>query len=205
MLLVRCAAAANRAVGFVETKHRVYLGGTSDRTYTLAAEHGWGVAVPPLLPYAALEKQMDLYRSSCAEHGTEPDIVWIHACHLDEDRETAHREARAWITGFIAGNASPLTEWPKPPADALNAAGYGFYAAGIMEGLAEVPYDKLIEDDYVWVGTPADVIERIEATQKVCEGVQEIGITVNAGGAPHWMAIKNQELFASAVMPHFKT
>ena len=33
---------------------RIYLGGTSDRTYELAAEHGWGVAVPPLLPYAAL-------------------------------------------------------------------------------------------------------------------------------------------------------
>ena len=190
-------------VPFVETKHRVYLGGTSDRTYTLAAEHGWGVAVPPLLPYAALEKQMDLYRESCAQHGTEPDIVWIHACHLDEDRETAVREARDWVTKFIAGNASPLTEWPKPPADDLNKAGYGFYAAGIMEGLAETPYEKLIEDDYVWVGTPQDIIERIEATQKLCDGIQEIGITVNAGGAPHWMAIKNQELFASAVMPHF--
>ncbi len=71
-----------------------------------------------------------------------------------------------------------------------------------MEGLAEMPYEKLIEDDYVWVGTPADVIERIAATRKVCEGIQEIAITVNAGGAPHWMAIKNQELFASAVMPH---
>ena len=145
---------------------------------------------------------MDLYRESCAEHGTEPDIVWIHACHLDEDGETAHREARDWITKFITGNASPLTEWPKPPADALNAAGYGFYTAGIMESLAEVPYDKLIEDDYVWVGTPDDVLERIAATRKVCEGIQEIAITVNAGGAPHWMAIKNQELFASAVMPH---
>ena len=31
---------------------RVTLGGTSDRTYELAAEHGWSVAVPPLLPYA---------------------------------------------------------------------------------------------------------------------------------------------------------
>jgi len=66
-----------------------------------------------------------------------------------------------------------------------------------------VPYEKLIEDDYVWVGTPQDIIGRIEATQKLCEGIQEIGITVNAGGAPHWMAIKNQELFASAVIPHF--
>ena len=158
--------------------------------------------MPPLLPYVALEQQLDLYRASCAEHGTEPDIVWIHACHLDEDRETAHREAREWVSKFITGNSSPLTEWPKAPADDLNKAGYGFYTAGIMESLAELPYDKLIEDDYVWVGTPADVIERIAATRKVCEGIQEIGITVNAGGAPHWMAIKNQELFASAVMPH---
>jgi alkanesulfonate monooxygenase SsuD/methylene tetrahydromethanopterin reductase-like flavin-dependent oxidoreductase (luciferase family) len=192
-------------VPFVDRKYRVYLGGTSDRTYTLAAERGWGVAIPPLLPYVALEKQMDLYRATCAEHGTEPDIVWIHACHLDEDRDTAHREAESWVTGFIKGNASPLTEWPKPPTDGLNKAGYGFYATGIMEGLADIPYDKLIDDDYVWVGTPQDVIERIEQTQQICEGVQEIGITVNAGGAPHWMAIKNQELFASAVMPHFKS
>ena len=146
---------------------------------------------------------MDLYRESCAEHGTEPDIVWIHACHLDEDEETAHREAESWIKGFIDGNASPLTEWPKPPTDALNKAGYGFYAAGIMESLTEIPYDKLIEDDYVWVGTPAQIIERIEATRRVCEGLTEVGITVNAGGAPHWMAIKNQELFAHTVMPHF--
>ena len=32
----------------------------------------------------------------------------------------------------------------------------------------------------------------------------EIGITVNAGGAPHWMAIKNQELFAERVAPRFR-
>jgi alkanesulfonate monooxygenase SsuD/methylene tetrahydromethanopterin reductase-like flavin-dependent oxidoreductase (luciferase family) len=191
-------------VPFPERKFRIYLGGTSDRTYTLAAEHGWGVAVPPLLPYVALEKQLDLYRSSCAEFGTEPDIVWIHACHLDEDRDTALREGRDWVTGFIQGNCSPLTEYEKPPTNGLNAAGYGFYAAGIMEQLAEVPYEQLIEQDYVWVGTPDDIAERIEQTLQLCAGVKEIGITVNAGGAPHWMAIKNQELFAEQVMPRFK-
>jgi alkanesulfonate monooxygenase SsuD/methylene tetrahydromethanopterin reductase-like flavin-dependent oxidoreductase (luciferase family) len=190
-------------VPFSGHKFRVILGGTSDKTYDLAAQHGWGVAVPPLLPYAALKDQLDFYRAKCAEYGTTPDIVWIHACHLDEDRETALREARDWVTKFITGNASPLTEWPKAPAEDLNKAGYGFYAAGIMEGLAETPYEKLIEDDYVWVGTPQDIVERIESTLKVCEGIQEIGITVNAGGAPHWMAVKNQELFAHEVMPHF--
>jgi alkanesulfonate monooxygenase SsuD/methylene tetrahydromethanopterin reductase-like flavin-dependent oxidoreductase (luciferase family) len=193
--------ADSHIVPFPQRKFRIFLGGTSDRTYELAAEHGWGVAVPPLLPYKALEQQLDLYRERCAEHDNEPDIVWIHACHLDPDRETALREARDWVTKFIYGNSSPLLEYEKPSADDLNKAGYGFYAAGIMEQLAEVPFEQLVEEDYVWVGTPDDVVERIEETRQLCPGISEIGITVNAGGAPHWMAIKNQELFASEVMP----
>jgi hypothetical protein len=55
------------------------------------------------------------------------------------------------------------------------------------------------------VGTPDDVVERIAETRKICPGISEIGITVNAGGAPHWMAIKNQELFAAAVMPRVRS
>ena len=190
-------------IPFPERKFRVTLGGTSDRTYELAAEHGWAVAVPPLLPYAALEKQLDLYREKCAEFGTEPDIVWIHAVHLDDDRETAMREAKEWMLGFIDGNSSPLIEYDKPPKDDLIKADYGFYTAGIMESLDEIPFEQLVADDYVWVGTPDDVIERIEATLETSAGISEIGITVNAGGADHWQAIKNQELFASRVVPHF--
>ena len=180
--------------------HRRHL----DKTYILAAQKGWGVVVPPLLPYEALREQLDLYRAKCKEFGTEPDIVWIHACYLDEDRDTALREAEAGIKGFLAGNASPLVEYEKPPADELTAAGYGFYTAGILEKLAETPYDEMIAGDIVWVGTPDDVIERIEAVRDVCEGLTEISITVNPGGFDHWQAIKNQELFAHKVMPHFK-
>jgi alkanesulfonate monooxygenase SsuD/methylene tetrahydromethanopterin reductase-like flavin-dependent oxidoreductase (luciferase family) len=194
----------SQIIPFPERKFRVTLGGTSDRTYELAARRGWSVAVPPLLPYVALEKQLDLYRAKCAEYGTVPDIVWIHACHLDEDRETALREARDWAIGFIRGNCSPLTEYEKPAADDLVRADYGFYAAGIMESLNELPFEQLVEEDYIWVGTPADVIERIERTLQVCPGIAEIAITVNAGGAPHWMAIKNQELFAAEVIAHFQ-
>ena len=185
-------------------KYRVFTGGTSDKTYILAAQKGWGVVVPPLLPYEALREQLDLYRAKCAEFGTTPDIVWIHACYLDEDRDTAIREAEAGIKGFLAGNASPLVEHTKPPAEELQAAGYGFYTAGILEGLAQTPYDEMIANDIVWVGTPQDVIERIEAVRDVCEGLTEISITVNPGGFEHWQALKNQELFAKHVMPHFK-
>ena len=107
--------------------------------------------MPPLLPYAALAEQLDLYRAKCAEHGNEPDIVWIHACYIDEDREVARREAEDWMVKFLQGNASPLTDYAPPPPDELNAAGYGFYTAGILEKLAETPYEAMIEGDIVWV------------------------------------------------------
>jgi alkanesulfonate monooxygenase SsuD/methylene tetrahydromethanopterin reductase-like flavin-dependent oxidoreductase (luciferase family) len=184
---------------------RIFLGGTSDYTYELAGRKGYAMVVPPLLPYEALREQLDLYRATCAEHGNEPDIVWIHACYIDDDRETARREAEQGMMRFLAGNASPLVEHGLPaPAEELVAAGYGFYAAGILEQLAETPYDELIESDAIWVGTPQDVIERIETVQEVCEGLTEISITVNAGGFEHWQSIKQQELFARHVMPHFR-
>ena len=163
------------------------------------------MVVPPLLPYEFLREQLDIYRSSCAKHGNEPDIVWIHALHLDADRETAKREAEAMMRGFLKGNASVLLENPDELAskERLEASGYGFYASGIMEQLSDMPYDEMIEKDYVWVGTPNDVIERIEAVQELCEGLTEVAITVNPGGVEHWKSIKTQELFASHVMPHF--
>lgn len=186
-------------------KFRVFLGGTSDRTYELAGENGWAVAVPPLLPYEALAEQLDLYRKVCAANGNDPDIVWIHACYIDDDRDTAIREAEKMMRGFLTGNASPLTsEGPPGTDEELEAGRYQFYGAGILEDLAEMPYDKMIEDDVVWAGTAADVIERIETVQEKCEGLTEVAITVNPGGVEHWKSIKAQELFASEVIPHFR-
>jgi alkanesulfonate monooxygenase SsuD/methylene tetrahydromethanopterin reductase-like flavin-dependent oxidoreductase (luciferase family) len=181
---------------------RIFVGGTSDSTYELAGREGYSVAVPPLLPYAALEGQLDIYRQSCAEHGNEPDIVWIHACYMDEDPEVAKRDAEQGMRRFLEGNASPLAE--RASDDELAKAGYGFYASGIMEQLAATPYEEMISGDVVWVGTPEDVIERIEEMRQVCTGLSEIAITVNPGGFEHWKAIKTQELFADLVMPRFR-
>jgi alkanesulfonate monooxygenase SsuD/methylene tetrahydromethanopterin reductase-like flavin-dependent oxidoreductase (luciferase family) len=189
-----------------DRKFRIFLGGTSDSTYELAGERGFAMVVPPLLPYEALREQLDIYRASCARHGNDPDIVWIHAVHLDGDRDTAKREAEQMMRGFLKGNASVLLENADELAskERLEASGYGFYASGIMEQLSDMPYDEMIEKDVVWVGTPQDVIERIEAVQELCEGLTEIAITVNPGGVEHWKSIKTQELFAAHVMPHFK-
>jgi flavin-dependent trigonelline monooxygenase, oxygenase component len=188
-----------------DRKFRIFLGGTSDSTYELAGKRGYAMVVPPLLPYDALRAQLDIYREACAKHGQQPDIVWIHACHLDEDRKTAIREAEGMMRGFLKGNASVLLENADELAskDRLEASGYSFYASGIMEKLSDMPYDEMIANDIVWVGTPQDVIERIEAVRGLCAGLTEVAITVNPGGVEHWKSIKTQELFAAHVMPHF--
>ncbi|HEY2935473.1 MAG TPA: LLM class flavin-dependent oxidoreductase [Gaiellaceae bacterium] len=187
-------------------RFRIFLGGTSDSTYQLAGERGYAMVVPPLLPYEALRAQLDIYREACRAAGHEPDIVWIHACYVDEDRDTARREAESIMRGFLKGNASVLLENADELAskERLEASGYGFYASGIMEQLSDMPYEEMIEGDVVWVGTPGDVIERIEAVRELCDGLTEISITVNPGGAEHWQAIKQQELFARSVIPHFR-
>lgn len=188
-----------------DRRFRVFLGGTSDRTYELAGERGWAVAVPPLLPYEALADQLDLYRKVCETNGHEPDIVWIHACYLDEDRDTAIREAETMMRGFLEGNASPLTSEGVPGSpEELEAGRYQFYATGILEDLAQMPYEKMIEDSVVWAGTPEDVIREIETIKEKCEGLTEVAITVNPGGVEHWKSIKSQEMFATQVMPHFR-
>jgi alkanesulfonate monooxygenase SsuD/methylene tetrahydromethanopterin reductase-like flavin-dependent oxidoreductase (luciferase family) len=182
-------------------RFRVFLGGTSDTTYELAGTRGWGMVVPPLLPYHVLEQQLDLYRRTCAEHGHEPDIVWIHACYLDEDGDVARREAERGIRNFMVGQSIAAPE--LRPKEELVAAGYGFYAAGILEHVGTIPYDDLIAGDYVWVGTPDEVAERIQGVIDICPGVTEVSILVNMGGIEHWKAIKAQELFADRVAPRF--
>ena len=64
---------------------------------------GLGVAVPPLLPYEALREQGDIYRETCAAHGHEPYIVWIHACYLDEAATPRSGRRRPGFAAFSTG------------------------------------------------------------------------------------------------------
>ncbi len=88
--------------------------------------------------------------------------------------------------------------------EVLEEAGFGFYAGGIMEKLAETPYDDMIAGEVVWGGTPDDIGERIAAVIEKCAGLAETSITVNAGGFEHWKATKAQQLFAETIIPRFR-
>jgi alkanesulfonate monooxygenase SsuD/methylene tetrahydromethanopterin reductase-like flavin-dependent oxidoreductase (luciferase family) len=185
-----------------QEKYRIYTGGTSDSTYKEAGEKGWGLVVPPLLPHKLLEKQFDIYREACARSGNEPDIVFIHAVYMDEDEEQIHKEAADALRGFLACNAAPTSD--LPPSEELKEKGFGFYASGTLESLAQMSYEEITDQGVVWVGNSQRIIEYIEEVQEEVEGLGSIAIVPNYGGIEHWKSIKTMQIFAEEVMPYFR-
>jgi len=183
---------------------RLFTGGTSDVTYQMAGARGWGIFVPPLLPWGVLEGPIHIYKKACAEHGHEPDIVYIRPVYLDEDEKQIRKEVEQALLNFLAFNASPVESIQSEEKKAeLRAKGYGFYASGALESLTKLTYEQIVEQEIGYIGTPEKVIEQIRALQKK-GGIGELAIVSNFGGLEPWKTIKTQQLFADKVMPAFR-
>jgi alkanesulfonate monooxygenase SsuD/methylene tetrahydromethanopterin reductase-like flavin-dependent oxidoreductase (luciferase family) len=81
---------------------KIYTGGTSDVTYQMAGQRGWGIFVPPLLPYSVLEGPLEIYKKAYAESGHELDIVYIRPVYLDYDESQIRKDATRRNAGFSA-------------------------------------------------------------------------------------------------------
>jgi alkanesulfonate monooxygenase SsuD/methylene tetrahydromethanopterin reductase-like flavin-dependent oxidoreductase (luciferase family) len=183
---------------------RLFTGGTSDATYQMAGERGWGIFVPPLLPYKVLEAPLAIYKKACTQHGHKPDIVYIRPVYLGDDEQQIRREIEEALKNFLAYNASPVYSLQAEEKKAeLRAKGYGFYASGALESLTTLSYEQIVEQEIAFIGTPAKVIRQIQNLQQV-GGIGELAIVSNFGGLEHWKSIKTQQLFAEKVMPAFR-
>jgi alkanesulfonate monooxygenase SsuD/methylene tetrahydromethanopterin reductase-like flavin-dependent oxidoreductase (luciferase family) len=184
---------------------KFYTGGTSDITYQMAGEKGWGIFVPPLLPWKVLEAPLNLYKKACADHGHEPDIVYIRPVYIDEDEKTIRREVEQALHNFLAFNASPVESLQEEAKKTeLRAKGYGFYASGALESLTKLSYEEIVEQEIGFIGTPQKIIAQIEHLQAK-GGIGELAIVSNFGGIDHWKSIKTQQLFAQQVIPAFRS
>lgn len=182
----------------------LFTGGTSDSTYQMAGERGWGIFVPPLLPWKVLEGPLGLYKKACAAHGHAPNIVYIRPVYLDDDERVIRNEVETALRNFLAFNASPVESLQSEQKRAeLRAKGYGFYASGALESLTRLTYDEIVEQEIAFIGTPQRVIRQIEDLQAK-GGIGELAIVSNFGGIEHWKSIKIQHLFATRVMPAFR-
>lgn len=183
---------------------RFYTGGTSDITYQMAGERGWGIFVPPLLPWKVLEAPLHIYKKACAEHHHVPDIVYIRPVYIDEDEKQIRKEVEQAIYNFLSFNASPVESISSEETKSeLRIKGYGFYASGALESLTKLSYDEIVEQEIAFIGTPEKVIGQIQALQEK-GGIGELAIVANFGGLEHWKSVKVQHMFAKHVMPAFR-
>ncbi|WP_240375971.1 LLM class flavin-dependent oxidoreductase [Bacillus piscicola] len=183
-------------------KPRIFTGGASNHNYELAGQKGWGVLITPMLPLDHVAGQLALYREVCKKHGNTPDIVYVQAMYLDNDGDRAREEAEPYIRQFMKGNVSPMTELP-PKAELANKD-FGFYASGALEALAEIPYQKLLDDDYVWVGSPDEMKTKVRNIIKDCPELSEVSLLCTFAGIEHWKTIRTQDLFSKEIMPAFQ-
>jgi flavin-dependent trigonelline monooxygenase, oxygenase component len=183
---------------------KFYTGGTSDVTYQMAGEKGWGIFVPPLLPWKVLEAPLNIYKKACADHGHDPDIVYIRPVYMDEDESLIREEVEKAILNFLAFNASPVESIQSEEKKAeLRAKGYGFYASGALESLTKLTYEQIVEQEIGFIGTPDKVLQQVENLQKK-GGIGELAVVSNFGGIDHWKSIKTQQMFAKHIIPAFR-
>lgn len=178
----------------------LFTGGTSLATYELAGRRGWGMFLPPLLPFKVMEPSINAYLDAARKADQKPRIVYIRPVYLGDDDREIEREVKPALLAFLTCNASPVRG--LPPREELLAKGYAFYASGALESLTRLRYEDIVEQEIAFVGTPRRVIEQIERLRKQAP-IAELAIVSNFGGLEHWKVIKTQELFARHVMPAF--
>jgi alkanesulfonate monooxygenase SsuD/methylene tetrahydromethanopterin reductase-like flavin-dependent oxidoreductase (luciferase family) len=179
----------------------LYTGGTSLTTYEMAGARGWGMFLPPLLPYAVMEPSINSYLAATHKAGHRPNIVYIRPVYLGDDHAQIEREVKPALLNFLAFNASPVKG--LPPKEELQAKGYGFYASGALESLTRLSYRDIVDQEIGFIGTPEEVVGQIRRLREKMP-LTELAIVSNFGGLEHWKVIKTQELFARHVMPAFR-
>ena len=178
------------------------LGGTSEATSVLAGARGYGLLLPPILPFAALERWIRVYQESCTQHGHTPHLIYPRPIYLGDDASQVRQECERSLLNFLVYAGQPL-ELICHSKEELEQAGYKFYAQLSREFLTSLTYDDLVEQEWAFVGTPGQVIDKLARLQEQA-GITEFDLLVNYGGMPHWQALKQQELFARHVMPAFR-
>ncbi len=176
----------------------LFTGGTSLTTYEMAGSRGWGMFLPPLLPFKVMEPSINAYVAAARQAGHKPNIVYIRPVYLGDDPRTIEQEVKTALHNFLAFNASPAKG--LPPKEELVAKGYGFYASGALESLTQLSYRDIVDQEIGFIGTPEQVVAQIRRLREQAP-IAELAIVSNFGGLEHWKVIKTQELFARHVMP----
>ena len=175
-----------------------YVASFSSPSIELAARLGCGLIVAPFaaaLSYGGLKQVADLYKATCAKHGTTPGrsmcSYFIHfADNAEQEAAARARQIRYYKECVI----------PAFPGDPATAPPSYRYFIGMVERLQKVRPEDLGENS-VLIGTSSRIAEVLGKVRDA--GFDEVILYFNVGLKPHAQVKDEMARFMTEVAPGF--
>jgi alkanesulfonate monooxygenase SsuD/methylene tetrahydromethanopterin reductase-like flavin-dependent oxidoreductase (luciferase family) len=183
-----------------------YIVGTgSQETIDLAAKLGFGYSSVFVTKQRALELNQNLRRLA-AEHGhhIRPEQLPVQViAYVAETKEKAEEEAIPHLRYFFEDALRTTPTFLAPPGY-LSVAELKKRAALADKLHGGFNFDNINESFFVAVGTPDQVVERLEEWGERL-GTNHFNILGAIGNMPHWKVVKNLNFFGHDIIPRMRT
>jgi alkanesulfonate monooxygenase SsuD/methylene tetrahydromethanopterin reductase-like flavin-dependent oxidoreductase (luciferase family) len=157
-------------------------------------------------PARVVKSWFDGFRAAAADVGYEPhpdQIGLLLPIYVGETDAAARAEARQHLEWLYHRALKITNELYFPPGYLSLGSLRGMLRAGVKP-FAQTSFEELLEERYVIVGSPSTVVDQLDALRTDL-GFGNLCALLHFGDMPHQRALQNMELFASEVMPHFRT
>ena len=176
----------------------------STETMSWAAENHY-TYLSVFAPSKLLKRWFDGYREGARAAGYEAPrdkIGILLPIYVAETEKQAHAEGRQYVTWLYHKGLKHKFEHLFPPGYMTDHSWGRFLQSG-LGAYSDVSYEDLVAQGYAVVGSPATVRERLgELAEELGFGL--VNALLHIGDMPHDHTIRNMELFAREVMPHFR-
>ena len=177
----------------------------STETMSWAAENHY-TYLSVFAPSKLLKRWFDGYRAGANAAGYEAPrdkIGILLPIYVAETDKQAHAEGRQYVTWLYHKGLKHKFEHLFPPGYMTDHSWGRFLQSG-LGAYSDVSYEDLVKQGYAVVGSPATVRERLaELAEELGFGL--VNALLHIGDMPHDHTIRNMELFAREVMPHFRS
>ena len=175
-----------------------YVASFSAPSIELAARLGCGLIVAPFaaaMSFGGLKQVGDLYKATCAKHGTAPGrLMCSYFIHFADD---ATEEAAARARQIRYYRECVIPAFPGDPA--TTPPSYRYFI-GMVERLRSVKAEDLGENS-VLIGSPARIAEILHKVRTA--GFDEVILYFNVGLKPHGQVKDEMARFMAEVAPGF--
>lgn len=152
----------------------------------------------------------DGLREECQRLGYDAPKSMFNACvptYVAETDAQAHREAKAHLQ-WVFNTGLKIPDQIFFPPGYMTTKSFRNFVGSLQKGKVkpqrDLSYDELVKERYIIVGSPETVKNELG---HYCEHVGAggmIGAGSPFGPMPHWMVMKNMQIYAEEVIPEFR-